>query len=381
MYCDSLLQCSHELSKLDAATRDNITWLHVVSYPFGWKMYKKESKALQDAGIFLSSEREVMNDSTWDKHENEMLLQSHAREVYYSDPRSIVVAQSDGCAAKLRWLGARLASPPQSVYDAFESRNNGKRGTARWLRAHRLGRFAIREFDVAQLWRNPANVTFPLMLKPHRTVGGHGIKIVHNRSEMLRAFRLHNSSKASAASSGAKAVEPFLVQEAVLGVEEWGVYFVAYKGALLHSICKRYVFDGDLFVRSGARGKGMQTSTAMPCTHAPFNDDHLRALINASRYHGFGCLGLKPRAGEGAPPALIEMNARIGASMLFLPKIFLHQVQLFAKRLREDAAPRRAEQAPLKRGPQQVKSSSGAGPGGAFARARRGRSLSGGWRD
>ena len=167
MYCDSLLQCSQELSKLDAATRDNITWLHVVSYPFGWKRYKKESKALQDAGIFLSSEREVMNDSTWDKHENEMLLQSHAREVYYSDPRSIVVAQSDGCAAKLRWLGARLASPPQSVYDAFESRNNGKRGTARWLRAHGLGRFAIREFDVAQLWRNPENATFPLMLKPY----------------------------------------------------------------------------------------------------------------------------------------------------------------------------------------------------------------------
>jgi len=206
----------------------------------------------------------------------------------------------------------RLLSPPLSAMSAFEGMNDGKKGTRPWLQSHGLGEYAIREYakDDVQL------VHFPLFVKPLKGTYGVGIRIVHNETELNSALlQKHTFANGS-----------FLIQEAILGTSEWGVYFVAFHGSVLGAACIRFEFVAEAFVRkAGEKVAGMQEHLIRPCSEiSGFPMQALEALVNRSRYNGFGCLAVKSRPrhdGTSAarpehnpPAALIEWNTRIGGS-------------------------------------------------------------------
>ena len=191
---------------------------------------------------------------------------------------------------------------------------SGKRGTAKWLHQHGLGRFAVKEYTLDWLLSPAGAAAFPVVLKPVVGFGGRGVQIVRSVAALRQALRGRDPSE-------------YILQEAITSPDEWGVYFVAHGGELLHAVCKRFAFNDSLFVRSGGIfGEGLQEQGVRPCDASPFGEDPLRNLVARARYHGFGTLGLKARA-VGEPAALIEMNARVGYSMMMMLPALLEQVQ------------------------------------------------------
>ena len=98
---------------------------------------------------------------------------------------------------------------------------------------------------------------------------------------------------------------------------------------VLDAVCKRYDFRHDLFVRQAASGPGIKNASVQPCNLAPLSHYDLQQFVKVSHYHGFGCLGIKARPSPGQSPAIIELNARLGMSMVWLVPQLLRQFHLF----------------------------------------------------
>lgn len=334
-HCNSAPECERRLSALDPSVRAQLTWVHVQPAPFEWWFIgdrgsdarfggcrsvlqaKYADWLLREAGLVFSLAYHYhgeVNVSYTD--EQQARLVRDARTVLAHE-RAIVIAQSDRFAQIVRPLGARVAAPEQAVFDAFESATSGKRGTAKWLHQHGLGRFAVKEYNLDWLLSPAGAAAFPVVLKPVVGFGGRGVQIVRSVAALRQALHGRDPSE-------------YILQEAITSPDEWGVYFVAHGGELLHAVCKRFAFNDSLFVRSGGIfGEGLQEQGVRPCDASPFGEDPLRNLVARARYHGFGTLGLKARA-VGEPAALIEMNARVGYSMMVMLPALLEQVQRFA---------------------------------------------------
>jgi len=332
--CGSLCECWVQIRALPPERRRDTAWVHVAPGPFPWlPLLRKEAEAIEDTRLVFSSEKVVYDKRAaawkpesrhWQRH-----LFVAARQVLATHRRAIVIASTEAAATVLRPLGQQIAAPPPAVFDAFMSDRTGKQGTARWLQRHGMGAFAIREFNVTRLLRDPQRVAYPLVIKPTTGIGGHGITIVRQPAELTEAVKRIREHSAS--------LGAVLAQEAVEGTSEWGIYFAAFAGRLVASVCKEFVFASGLFVRDGVVGPGLKTAGAQPCGRSPFNETHLRELVGRTRYHGFGCLGIKAR-GPGQPPALIEMNTRVGYSMMFMRPQLLDMVRRFADAV-EDGRP------------------------------------------
>ena len=227
-----------------------------------------------------------------------------------------------------------VAAPPMNVFATFEGKMAGKAKTAAWLRAHGLGEHAIREYPVEKTLALP-NPPLPLVVKPTHGWGGVGIQIVRDREALHAAVHaIRVATREAAKTDAAKAVNRPIIQEAVLSAEEWGVYFSAFRGELLNATCLRFVFASELFVRRGSQGDGLSQRVQSPCSECPFGLAALRRLVAETRYHGWGCLAIKPRPNNG-PGAFIEMNTRVGASLLSqeLKDTFVGMIHTFAGKL------------------------------------------------
>jgi len=211
-----------------------------------------------------------------------------------------------------------VAAPPLPVFRAFEGATSGKAQQREWLRQHGFEKNAITEYPTPDVVSR-----FPVILKPTKGHGGRGVQIIDNATALRHAvgafFRTNQA---------------FVLQEAVAGQHESGVYFAAFRGELLQADCLRYTFSEDLYVRTGTNGPGLIAVRDESCDAAPFKTRDLRRLVAASRYHGFGCLGIKAR-GAGRPAAFIELNTRICASHIFrLTASFMGALRRFSARAR-----------------------------------------------
>ena len=232
-------------------------WAHVVPWwsAFPVLHFIRGTKEYRDeASLIVSEELPVeqpYNVSHWASDiSGQRALVARARAVLKCFSGAWILVQHDQTAEILRPLGPRVATPSQEVFDAFESRTNGKRGTADWLKRHGLGRFAIREFrtDALLVMGNRLNSkelnfkartklqrlqrvsvpTWPIVVKPLRGSGGHGIHIVPNASSFPAALALCRETARARQDPDARCIS----QEAILGETEWGIYFVAYNGTV-----------------------------------------------------------------------------------------------------------------------------------------------------
>jgi len=196
---------------------------------------------------------------------------------------------------------SRVIAPPDWVFKTFEGRYTGKALTRKWMIGHGLKRNTLREYSRDRLWE----VQLPAVVKPAQGTWGAGIRIVKTREELRAAVSavLDQKDNRWLRKEGNSTV---IIQEAVLGTSEWGVYFIASEGTLLRTLCVKYTFDDDLFVRKGgAASKGV---AVRPCYESPFRVSSLRRIVSLTTYNGFGCLGLKERGADS--PALFEINTR-----------------------------------------------------------------------
>lgn len=192
-----------------------------------------------------------------------------------------------------------LLAPPHEAFEVFEGAKTGKGLTMQWLKTHNLNKFALREWDRTSI----ASITYPVFVK--KIVGFYGtdIHIVHDSTELKRALNaVHQKS---------------LIQEAVVGREEWGIYFIAVRGRLVDSRCAKYTFENELFVRKAADPvNGLKSRQVMDCSMCPLHPNDLQSIVSAANYHGFGGMGVKARP-SGGGVVVIELNTRIGGSHLF----------------------------------------------------------------
>ena len=217
-----------------------------------------------------------------------------------------------------------VLAPPLSTFQAFESATHGKARTHQWLREHGFGQYALHE------WSDPddRSIVFPVVVKPQRGFAGKDVRIVQTRDELHAAV----DSAAAHQQGGWRGV---VIQEAVAGQHEWGVYFAATRGVVASTICIRFTFNEPLFVRHGGTG-GAPSSKVMPCSECPFSPAAMSRLVHATSFHGFGCLGLKSRP-VLETAAIFEMNTRMCGSIAYNPRLLSEQVRALAASLPDDA--------------------------------------------
>ena len=105
-----------------------------------------------------------------------------------------------------------------------------------------------------------------MVLKPPHGGGGLGITLVANRTQLDALVHGTRPTRSNGMVSG----KEMIIQEAVRGTTEWGVYWAAYRGRLLRAVCLRYEFHSTLFVRKATSGDGYKAKrkTREASTHS-----------------------------------------------------------------------------------------------------------------
>eukprot|EP00316_Scyphosphaera_apsteinii_P005767 CAMPEP_0119345772 /NCGR_PEP_ID=MMETSP1333-20130426/107661_1 /TAXON_ID=418940 /ORGANISM="Scyphosphaera apsteinii, Strain RCC1455" /LENGTH=273 /DNA_ID=CAMNT_0007358255 /DNA_START=148 /DNA_END=969 /DNA_ORIENTATION=+ len=159
-------------------------------------------------------------ESRWEAELNKGLTSEEAKKGVFAGN---IVLQHHGLVLPMSevWARAfqnqlpreRVGAPLLDIFEAFMGTATGKAGQNAWLRAHGMGAHCITEYSTA----NVPKGAFPVMLKPAHGGGGNGIVLVDNKERLLNL------------TFGLRVGTDVVIQEAVQGTVEWGVYFVAYK--------------------------------------------------------------------------------------------------------------------------------------------------------
>lgn len=253
----------------------------VFAYGYAWddSVLNSVNQSLNRSGLcFMHSSKESRN-----------TLRAVVPRVISS--RGLVLPGYDWAASQVKKTARgndRIASPGVAIMAAFEGSVSGKTNTPTWLHSHNMSEHVVRRF------RSLSTVDkFPVVIKPRKGTAGYGIHMVWNRSMLPERL------------SGR------IVEEAILSLVEWAVYFVAYRGRTLRADCA--FFESRRNVTLFVRGKASSTplvKTWRPCPDALLR--MTRRLVRGSGYHGMGCVGGKTDARRrGDTPKIFEVNPRL----------------------------------------------------------------------
>lgn len=219
-----------------------------------------------------------------------------------------------------------IAAPSEKVQSLFHDKSLFKA----WMADNGLARYLAKTYP-------PDAPQFPCVIKPVKATNGQGVVIVNNMTSyraalaVLQRVASHAGGHPTVAefanvtsASGDLAVG-FVVEEALVGVWEPTINFVALDGALIHMECKVSTYGAGLYVKSSADnsklsidGEGKTTSRRMYCSKEPVEAiDVVRRMTALSKYTGFGCVQYKVTSGGAVK--VIEFNPRICGSALNNP--------------------------------------------------------------
>lgn len=170
------------------------------------------------------------------------------------------------------------------------------------LRAHALRTYEVGAKDIA----------FPVIAKTVRGSNGNGVRLVSNDNELQTALEDYKGEQVG-----------LLIQEAVASRYEFTINFIALHGIVLETLCARFSYSGQFFVKnSSGREDGRNYKAIEECNTELYEDGLVvvKRIAAVSHYHGIGCLQYKraTTGTHGRPSVLkvIEVNPRPCGSLI-----------------------------------------------------------------